>query len=73
MVSILRSDGDLPDFSLGTVPLEEVAVKSRPIPDSFIGESGMDVSRDFIDYLAPLIGTMPEYARLELREVEDMK
>jgi len=47
---------------LGTAPLAEVAVRSKPMPDEFIDASGMFVTQSFIDYIKPLIDEMPEVA-----------
>ena len=69
MVSIVRGEGTSPEFSLGTSPLDVVAKRTKPMPDSFIAPTGTDLSRGFIDYLTPLIDPMPEYARLRLREI----
>lgn len=51
-------------ISLGTIPLEEVAVHARPMPDEYIAESGFDVTPAFLKYVAPLVGPLPEYASL---------
>ncbi|MCA8998393.1 MAG: diphosphate--fructose-6-phosphate 1-phosphotransferase [Planctomycetaceae bacterium] len=48
----------------GTAPLSEVANHERPMPDNYIAKSGMDVTKAFLDYAAPLIGELPEYVRL---------
>lgn len=45
--------------------LEEVAGKTRTMPDAFIAESGADVTDAFLAYLRPLLGSgMPATARL---------
>jgi 6-phosphofructokinase 1 len=65
MVSILRgNENGNYCTQLGTVPLEEVAVKAKPMPDEYIDESELFVTAAFIDYLSPLVGPMPEYAEL---------
>jgi 6-phosphofructokinase len=45
--------------------LDEVAGKTRTMPDAFIAESGADVTDAFLSYLRPLLGSdMPGTARL---------
>ncbi len=45
--------------------LEELAGKTKHMPDSFIADSGSDVTAAFRDYLAPLLGSgLPKMARL---------
>ncbi len=64
MVSIERGEEEDGCYltQLGTVPLKEVAVHAKPMPDKFIDESGMWVTEEFLDYLAPLIEPLPELA-----------
>lgn len=50
----------------GTIPLKEVANHERPMPDEYIAESGLDVTPAFLKYAAPLVGELPEYARLKM-------
>ena len=65
MVSIVRSGtGDYAQ-GFGTVPLSEVAVRAKPMPDAFIAPGGSDVTAAFLDYLRPLVGEMPDYGDLE--------
>ncbi|HET9645489.1 MAG TPA: 6-phosphofructokinase [Burkholderiaceae bacterium] len=47
------------------LPLEAVAAKTRVMDDSFVADSGTDVTEAFRRYLRPLLGSrMPEAARL---------
>ena len=48
----------------GSVPLEEAAVRAKPMPDEYIAGDGNGVTEAFLDYLRPLVGEMPEYQRL---------
>lgn len=64
MVSIVRDSTRPYAWSLGTVPLCDVAVRAKPMPPEYI-----DIERGFItpecrDYLEPLVGEMPQYVRL---------
>jgi len=54
----------------GTIPLEEVAVKTKPMPDNYISDDEFFVTSGFIDYIKPLVGEMPRYAKLKLRPAE---
>jgi 6-phosphofructokinase len=72
MVTIRHEHKKGEDFrcSFGTIPLAEVANadehKERTLLPEYIAEDGMDVTEAFADYLRPLIGPLPEYARLKL-------
>jgi ATP-dependent phosphofructokinase / diphosphate-dependent phosphofructokinase len=63
MVSIIRESTDPYRWSLGTSPLAEVALGAKPMPDSYINAEGNFVTQECIDYLKPLIGSMPDYVR----------
>ena len=54
----------------GTIPLQEVAVHARPMPDEFITANGLDVTPAFLKYAAPLIGEMPKYVSLVGKRVK---
>jgi 6-phosphofructokinase 1 len=46
-------------------PLEDVAGKTKVMPDSFINQAGTNVTDDFLMYLRPLLGSgMPDVFRL---------
>lgn len=52
-------------------PLGAVALKTRAMEDDFIAPSGNDVTRDFLLYLRPLLGSgMPDAFRLRPNRVE---
>ncbi|QEN09874.1 diphosphate--fructose-6-phosphate 1-phosphotransferase [Oceanispirochaeta crateris] len=63
MVTIKRN----PDcsFSLGQAALEDVAVKARAMPREYINERGNDVSDEFLNYMTPLISSLPQFVALE--------
>ncbi|MGQ9504455.1 MAG: 6-phosphofructokinase [Thermogutta sp.] len=65
MVSIQRESSSPYRYRLGTVPLAEVAIKAKPMPDEFIDEKNLYVTGDFLEYVRPLVGPLPEYARLK--------
>jgi 6-phosphofructokinase 1 len=68
MVSIVRESSDLYKATLGTAKLSEVAVHAKPMPKEFINEAGNFVTDAFIDYLAPLVGELPDYTRLSYKK-----
>lgn len=53
----------------GTIPLEDVAMRTKPIPDNYISDDGFFVTGEFMDYIRPLVGEMPRYAELKLKLV----
>ena len=62
-VTIHRTGSYAVDYKLS--PLEEVAAKTRTMPEGFIAPSGTNVTGAFHDYLRPLLGkSMPEVSRL---------
>jgi 6-phosphofructokinase 1 len=65
MVSIVRESNDPYRWSLGTAPLADVALGAKPMPDMFINAEGNYVTPECLDYLRPLIGPLPDYARLK--------
>jgi 6-phosphofructokinase 1 len=64
MVSIVRQSDDPYRWTLGTAPLREVAIQAKPMPDEYITPQGNFVTPACLDYLRPLVGPLPEYARL---------
>lgn len=65
MVSIIRQSNDPYRWTLGTASLAEVAIHAKPMPDEFINAQGNHVTPECLEYLRPLVGPLPEYARLK--------
>jgi len=65
MVSIVRTSSNPYRWTLGTSPLAEVAIQAKPMPDEYINAEGNYVTAECLEYLKPLIGPLPEYARLK--------
>ncbi|MCU0363446.1 MAG: diphosphate--fructose-6-phosphate 1-phosphotransferase [Bacteroidales bacterium] len=65
MVSIVRVSDDPYMVEYGSVPLHEVAVSAKPMPLSYFNNEGNHVSDEFIRYMKPLAGDLPEFVRLE--------
>lgn len=65
MVSIVRESNEPYRATLGTVPLAEVAARAKPMPAQYLDPARSDVTPACLQYLKPLIGPLPPYARLE--------
>ena len=64
-VTIHRQDGAAYSAAYQFTALEELAGKTKHMPDAFIAASGSDVTPAFRGYLAPLLGSgLPKIARL---------
>jgi ATP-dependent phosphofructokinase / diphosphate-dependent phosphofructokinase len=70
MVSLVREEGKEYQTKLGTAPLAEVAVHSKPMPDKYIDASGMYVTPEFVEYLKPLVGPLPTMAKLAYHPIK---
>jgi len=47
------------------VPLSEVAIAARPMPEEYFNAAGNFVSDTFLRYMRPLTGEAPEFVRLK--------
>jgi 6-phosphofructokinase len=65
MVSLKRIACSEYKCRIGTVPLEEVATRTRPMPDEYITAEGDFVTSAFLDYVRPLLGELPQYTTLK--------
>ena len=63
-IAIIRAKGKKYAISCKPVPLSKVAKHTRAMPPSYINKSGNNVTQAFLDYAAPLVGPLPETARL---------
>ncbi len=52
------------EIGFGTISLSEVANHERPMPADFIRSDGFGVTPAFLDYISPLVGTLPKYTKL---------
>ena len=64
MVTLVREAGKSYKCTTGTIPLSEVAVRAKPMPNEFLSKDGTDVTPAFIEYVKPLVGELPRYAKL---------
>ena len=65
MITLVREPGSDYVCTTGTIPLNDVAVKAKPMPDSYISAEGNFVTEAFLDYLQPLVGEMPNFVALK--------
>jgi 6-phosphofructokinase 1 len=54
----------------GTAKLADVANHERPMPDKYIRKDGLFVTNAFLDYARPLVGELPEFARLTIKRAK---
>ena len=66
-VAIRRTGDYSVDYFL--TPLASVARETKPMPRTFINDSGNGVTTDFLNYARPLLGNMPSYERLQCPKV----
>ena len=64
MVTLCRQPGSAYQCTTGTIPLHEVAIKAKPLPDEFINKEGNFITEAFLDYVRPLVGELPDYVKL---------
>jgi 6-phosphofructokinase 1 len=63
MVGISRKPGESYVIETPLIPIDKVMLHEMKLPDRYISEDGMDVTKDFLDWLRPIIGDgIPEYA-----------
>ena len=64
MITLERQPGRRYSVRDGTVPLATVASAERAFPAEWRNVSGNDVTSEFLDYAAPLIGEIEHYPTL---------
>ena len=64
MITLERDDTNGYNCYTGIAALDQVGGKVRTMPDSFLANDEAFVTRDFIDYLKPLVGPLPIMGRL---------
>jgi len=65
MVSIHRVSSSPYKIKLSTISLDKVAVNIRPLDDKYINLQGNFVTDEYIKYIKPLVGELPEYSELQ--------
>ena len=64
IVTLEREEGPAYKCRTGFAPLDQVGGKVRPMPEEYLSPSDNFVSDAFIEYLKPLAGDIPRFARL---------
>lgn len=70
MVSIDRMSDEPYMIRFGKAPLKEVAIAAKPMPEDYFNEERNNVSEEFLEYVKPLVGDLPEFTRLEKKMVK---
>lgn len=65
MVTIDRVSNSPYAVQYSKASLSDVAVRAKPMPDSYINAAGNHVTSECLDYLRPLLGEVPDYVTLE--------
>jgi 6-phosphofructokinase len=65
MVNITRTSDDPYTVTYGKVPLNDVAVAAKPMPEEYFNKEGNFVSEAFMKYMKPLTGELPDFVRLK--------
>ncbi|MBA7540187.1 Pyrophosphate--fructose 6-phosphate 1-phosphotransferase [subsurface metagenome] len=64
MISIHRVSSSPYKIELSTLSLDKVAVKIKPMDDKYINARGNFVTDEYIKYIKPLVGELPNYSEL---------
>jgi len=62
MVSIHRVSSSPYKIEMSTVSLDKVAVKIKPMDNKYINAQGNFVTDEYIKYIKPLVGKLPDYS-----------
>lgn len=65
MITIKRVSNNPYKGKYGKIPLNEVAIKAKPMPLDFINKEGNFVTKNFYDYMSLLVSDIPNYTVLE--------
>jgi len=65
MISIHRISSSPYHVELKTVSLEEVALNTKLMDNKYINNQGNFITDEYIKYIKPLIGELPNYSELE--------
>jgi ATP-dependent phosphofructokinase / diphosphate-dependent phosphofructokinase len=66
MVSLMRISSNPYTVRETLADIAEAAVGGHPMPRAYINDDGNFIKAGFMDYLEPLIGEMPSYAKLNI-------
>jgi 6-phosphofructokinase 1 len=69
-VIIKRKEGPKYAVEVTYLPLSEVALGERPMPDDYINKAGNGITQKFVDYALPLIGKLPKTGLIQDKPVK---
>ena len=72
-ISMIRGKGKGYSISYELSPLETVAKYTTHVPDNYINKAGNNVTKAFIDYLAPIVGPLPQIGFLQGKAIRKKK
>jgi 6-phosphofructokinase len=72
MVILVRKSNEPYSCTTALAPLEKIANEVRPFPDNWINKEGNFVTAEFMEYVQPLVGKLPEYTRLQRYTVKKL-
>lgn len=61
MIGIRRIEGGTYGIETPLVPIDKVMLHEMKLPDKYISENGMDITPEYLEWLKPLVGDIPEY------------
>ena len=74
MVGIRRKEGEKYEIETPLIPIEEVMLNERVMPEEYINERGNDISGQFVTWCRPLIdGELPEMVSFKDEAVQVLK
>ena len=68
MVTIVRDQNKPYRSSTGSIDLQTASTGFKAMPAEFIAPSGDMVTQEYLDYLLPLIGELPDYSSLSFKK-----
>lgn len=74
MVGIRRMEGEGYRIETPLIPIEEVMLHERVMPETYINERGNDVTEHFVQWCRPLIdGELPEMVSFKDEAAQALK
>lgn len=63
---VLNRVGNIRNYRVETflTPLENLAKHTKSLDDKYINKEGNDITEEFLDYVLPLVGNMPQLGKL---------
>lgn len=70
MAALERLPGRVYQTQKVLLPIQEVSQQDGSMPLSYINKAKNGIDSSFLEYILPLVGEMPRYARLEMKTTE---